>query len=79
MPIRREPHICFHCVFVVQEEVPGFGFTNSAYWVRFQVSNESNADADWVLLIDSTPFYVDAYFPSTSNNESNRLVLSINK
>lgn len=49
-----------------QESTPGFGFTNSAYWVRFRVSNEATTDTDWVLLYDSIAFYIDAYFPSAN-------------
>lgn len=49
-----------------QEAAPGFGFTDSAYWVRLRVSNEANADVDWVLLYESVAFEIDAYFPSSS-------------
>jgi signal transduction histidine kinase len=46
------------------EEAPGFGFTDSAYWVRFQVRNEASSDMDWMLLYDSAAFYVDYYLPA---------------
>lgn len=49
-----------------QEAAPGFGFTDSAYWVRFRVSNEAGADVDWVLLYESTAFNIDAYFPAST-------------
>ena len=32
-----------------QVEVPGFGFTSSAYWVRFQLRNESREILRWLL------------------------------
>lgn len=51
-----------------QEAAPGFGFTDSAYWVRFQVSNGASAHPDWVLSYDSLAFYIDAYFPSSSGD-----------
>jgi|GEM_PF-1656507 len=52
-----------------QEETPGFGFTDSAYWVRFQVRNEANADVDWLILYDSIAFNIDYYYPIDSNEE----------
>lgn len=47
-----------------QEEVPGFGFTDSAYWIRFQVTNEATEAAEWLLRYESMAFYVDYYFPA---------------
>lgn len=50
------------------EAVPSFGFTDSAYWVRFQVRNDAGGDTDWILLYESLAFHIDAYFRS-SNDE----------
>ena len=47
-----------------QEEAPGFGFTDSAYWVRFQVRNEAAEVAQWLLRYDSMAFFVDYYLPA---------------
>lgn len=44
-----------------QEEAPGFGFTESAYWVRFQFRNESQATVNWLLLFESEAFFIDYY------------------
>jgi len=46
------------------EESPGLGFTDSAYWIRFQVRNEASSDTDWLLVYDSIAFHVEYYFPS---------------
>ncbi len=35
-----------------QDEVPSFGFTDSAYWVRFQVLNQAGETIPWLLLVD---------------------------
>jgi PAS domain S-box-containing protein len=32
-----------------QNEVPNFGYTNSAYWVRFRTRNETSQTTDWRL------------------------------
>ncbi len=42
--------------------VPNFGFTNSAYWIRIHLRNESAVNQDWLLeigypLIDRIQFY----------------------
>ena len=47
-----------------QEEAPGFGFTNSAYWIRFQVLNGVDETIPWLLLVDSYLFYIDVYQPA---------------
>ena len=47
-----------------QEKVPGFGFTDSAYWVRFRVRNEAEPETEWVLFYDHAAFYTDFYYPS---------------
>ena len=43
------------------EDVPYYGFTNSAYWVRFDLENKSS-NKDWIIelgypLMDSIDFY----------------------
>ena len=45
-----------------QEESPGFGFTDSAYWVRFQVTNKADAATKWLVLLDTGIYYVDYFF-----------------
>lgn len=47
-----------------QEETPGFGFTDSAYWVRFHVENETDQMIPWLLAVDSNLFYIDVYMPA---------------
>ena len=44
------------------DNVPNFGFSSSAYWVRFEVKNVSNADTKWLLrvaypLLDKIDFF----------------------
>jgi len=51
------------------ESAPGLGFTDSAYWIRFQVKNEANADVDWLLLFNSQIFYIDVYRPTAIDGE----------
>jgi signal transduction histidine kinase len=47
-----------------QVEVPNLGFTNSAYWVRFHVTNTSHEIKDWLLELGfANLHYVDFYFP----------------
>ena len=46
-------------------EVPNYGYTNSAYWVRFQLKNETSKIDRWLLeLAFSNMQYVDLYLPS---------------
>jgi two-component system, sensor histidine kinase LadS len=35
--------------FKNQEEVPNFGYTDSVFWVRFKIKNQSPPDIHWVL------------------------------
>ena len=43
-----------------QVEVPNLGFTDSAYWVRFQVHNESQLTDKWMLDVGFAKMnYVD--------------------
>ncbi|MDG5786029.1 ATP-binding protein [Evansella sp. AB-P1] len=46
--------------------IPNFGYSSSAYWVRFQVNNTSMFN-DWLLEIDnSTMDYISLYFSTNS-------------
>jgi hypothetical protein len=33
------------------EEVPHFGYTTSAIWVRFRVRNEARQTSQWLLIV----------------------------
>ena len=49
-----------------QEKVPNFGFTKSAYWVRFRIRNATKANIhQWRLALGfANMHYVDMYKPS---------------
>lgn len=50
--------------FASPSEVPVFGFTDSAYWVRFQVINETLKSHDWLIDVAFPNMqYVDLYTP----------------
>ncbi len=47
-----------------QKKVPNLGFTDSAYWVRFHVRNESRDITQWQLEIGASDMiYIDFYHP----------------
>jgi signal transduction histidine kinase len=47
-----------------QAEVPNLGFTKSAYWVRFNLENETGQADDWLLEVGfANLHYVDLYTP----------------
>ncbi|UCC53076.1 MAG: hypothetical protein JSV68_03745, partial [Anaerolineaceae bacterium] len=46
-----------------QEESPGFGFTDSAYWVRIQATNEADAASNWLIVLDTDVYTIDYYYP----------------
>ncbi|NOX32271.1 MAG: PAS domain S-box protein [Deltaproteobacteria bacterium] len=47
-----------------QLKVPNFGYTNSAYWVRFQVRNQAVKIRDWILELGyACMHYIDLYIP----------------
>jgi hypothetical protein len=49
----------------IREAVPNFGFSASAYWLRFQVRNDTPATSDWLLALhDARVGYVDLYLPA---------------
>lgn len=46
-------------------DLPNFGFTQSAYWVRLSLANHSERIKEWRLQIGLTNFnFVDFYFPN---------------
>ena len=52
-----------------QEEAPNYGFTNSVYWVRLNLDNETNHTDEWLLEVDfANTQYVDLYTPSVGGN-----------
>ncbi len=47
-----------------QSAVPNFGFTESAYWVRLHLDNQSQKINEWLLEVDfANMYYVDLYTP----------------
>jgi signal transduction histidine kinase len=56
--------------FVTSNEIePGFGFTSSIYWVKFNVSNPTSYELEWYLeiaypLID----FIDLYVPNGNDS-----------
>ena len=45
-----------------QDEVPNFGHTNSAYWVRFRIENETGQSENWRLKMGFANMqYIDLY------------------
>mgnify|MGYP006089459365 CR=1 FL=1 len=47
-----------------QLDLPHFGFTDSAYWVRVSLVNQSQRIKDWRLVLGLTNFnFVDLYLP----------------
>ena len=47
-----------------QLDLPHFGFTDSAYWVRISLINQSQRIKDWRLVLGLTNFnFVDLYLP----------------
>jgi PAS domain S-box-containing protein len=46
-------------------DTPSFGYTGSAYWLRFRVRNDTSATSDWRLdLDDARVGLVDLYLPA---------------
>ena len=48
-----------------QEETPGFGFTKSTYWARFQVMDMADEPTRWLLSVDANLFFIDVYIPAS--------------
>jgi len=51
-----------------QKKVPKFGYTNSSYWVRWQVRNESNINNWGLIFSDLLTSRIDLYLPSQPEN-----------
>jgi signal transduction histidine kinase len=50
--------------FASPSEVPVFGFTDSAYWVRFHLKNNTHNTDDWLIDVAfSNMQYIDLYTP----------------
>jgi len=47
------------------EEIPNFGFTKAAYWVRFEVRNQASSPTLWLLeQAFGNTHRIDLYFPT---------------
>ena len=47
-----------------QVKIPNYGFTDSVYWVRIHLDNETRDTNDWLLEVDFTNMqFVDLYTP----------------
>ena len=47
-----------------QVEVPNYGFTDSVYWVRFRLDNQTQQVDEWMLEVGfANTHYVDLYTP----------------
>ena len=52
------------------EDVPNFGYTNSAYWVRFLIKNETNQTENWRLKLDFADMQnIDLYMQTQDSEE----------
>jgi two-component system, sensor histidine kinase LadS len=52
-----------------QSESPNYGFTDSAFWVRLDLENETRKADDWLLEVDfANMHYVDLYTPLPDGN-----------
>lgn len=48
-----------------RRKIPNLGYTDSAYWIRLNLANESAKDMEWYLELDyPTTNYVDLYTPT---------------
>jgi two-component system nitrate/nitrite sensor histidine kinase NarX len=54
-----------------QQEAPNFGFSDSAFWVRFTVRNETADTTDWQLTFQRTTnlHFIDVYVPSSDQQD----------
>jgi PAS domain S-box-containing protein len=46
-----------------QTEIPNYGFTDSAFWVRFRAKDLSEFPVRWLLAVESNTFFIDVYVP----------------
>jgi PAS domain-containing protein len=52
-----------------QVEVPNYGYTESAYWVRLRFDNQTKQTMEWLLEDGyANTQYADLYLPSTNGN-----------
>ena len=51
-----------------QEQVPVFGFTNSAYWARIHLRNQSTTDSWFLDVLYSNLQFIDLYTPLPDAN-----------
>ena len=51
------------------EDVPNFGYTNSAYWVRFCLKNESKQTENWRLKLDFADMQNIDFYMQTQDSE----------
>ena len=52
-----------------QAQNPVYGFTDSAYWVRMELENETSQTTDWVMTVNfANMHYVDLYTPLPGGN-----------
>lgn len=62
-----------------QVEVPNFGFTNSAYWVRFRVKNDAQQPKQWYLEMANTNMQqISFYRPRSEGTGFRRKQTGIN-
>ncbi len=55
------------CFTLNQADTPNFGYTHSAYWVRFQVNNRASIATKWLLVMSFPNMnYLDLYTPESS-------------
>ncbi len=52
-----------------QDEVPNFGFTDSAFWVRFRVEDLAEEPLKWLLSVKSNLFFIDVYVPTPDSGQ----------
>jgi signal transduction histidine kinase/PAS domain-containing protein len=53
-----------------QVDVPNYGYTRSAYWVRFQVRNEQPEISRWLVEVGfPNMFFVDLYYPALAEGQ----------
>jgi signal transduction histidine kinase/PAS domain-containing protein len=53
-----------------QVDVPNYGYTGSAYWVRFQVRNEAPEISRWLIEVGfPNMFFVDLYYPASAEGQ----------
>jgi len=52
-----------------ETDIPTIGFTDSAYWVRVRLRNESHAHTDWRFVVQQSSLdFIDLYLPDGKGN-----------